>query len=189
MNETLVNQTISSILETQIEETFKSGARFIGITYTNQNSETSRYTLLTGVKLTSLYKSDLRVLLKLRPSLDGIKAVACDELIASIKNSLEKGIGKNDNYTLKGYFTPITTNAEVSYHVSETGVKSLYLRGYSLVKTVLVEGTYPVVKSSEKTLAKKEIEKSLKRGKIRTFKIDMNQIHGVRLNGLTVEIS
>jgi hypothetical protein len=189
MNETLVNNTVSNILCSQIEETFKSGARFISITYTNQNGETSKYTLLTGVILKSLYLSDLRSLEKLRNHLDGIKLIACNELIASIKNSLEKGIGKNDRYTLKGYFTPITANGEVSYHVSDEGVKSLYLRGYSLSKTVLVKGTYPVVKSSEKTLAKQEIEKSLKRGKIRTFKIDMNQIHGVRLNGMTVEIS
>lgn len=189
MNETLVNNTVSNLLSSQVEETFKSGARFIGVTYTNQNGETSRYTLLTGVNLTSLYKSDLRALLDLRPSLSGVKALACDEMIASIQNSLKKGIGNNDAYTLKGYFTPITANGEVSYHVSETGVKSLYLRGYSLSKTVLVKGTYPVVNSKEKTIAKQEIEKTLKRGKIRTFKIDMNQIHGVRLNGLTVEIS
>lgn len=180
---------VKNILVSQIEDTFKSGARFIGFVYTNQNGETSRHNLLTGVSVTTLYKKDLQTLINLRPSLDGIKLVACDELIESIKNSLDKGIGNNDNYTLKGYFTPITKNKEVSFHTDENGVTSLYLRGYVVKKTVITKGEYKVVKSSPKTLAKKELEKGLRRGKIRTFKINMDQIKSVSLQGMTVEIS
>ena len=190
MNTTEIqNTTVKNLLIAQIEQTFKAGARFIGLTYTNQNGGTSRYNLLTGVNLTSLYKSDLRSLLALRPDLTGVQLEACDEIIASIKNSLEKGIGNNDNYTLKGYFTPVTANGEVKLHTDDTGATHLYLRGYVIKKTELVKGTYKPVKSSPKTLAKKELEKNLRRGDLRTFKINVEQIHGISMNGMTVELS
>lgn len=184
-----MNNAVSNILVSSVEETFKSGARFIGMTYTNEAGAVTRYNLILGISLTSLYKSDLRSLKSLRPSLNGIDLIACDELIASIENSLTKGIGNNDNYTLKGYYTPITKNKEVSLHTDENGETHLYIRGYVVKSTVLKEGTYPHVNSSAKTLAKKKIEKTLKRGKIRTFKINVNVLHSVRLNGMTVEIN
>lgn len=186
---TVGNNTITNILVSQVEETFKSGARFIGLTYTNEAGAVTRYNLLMGVRLESLYKSDLRTLKSLRPSLNGVDAAACDELISSITESLTKGIGNNSAYTLKGYYTPVTANGEVKLHTDENGQTFLYLRGYVVKSTVLKEGVYPKVNSSPKTLAKKRIEKSLKRGKIRTFKVNINVLHSVRLDGLTVEIS
>lgn len=187
--ETLKNTTLATALTSAVEDTKRTGARFIGLTYTNEKGETSRYNLIMGIDIVSLYKSDLRTLKALRPSLTGIKAVACDELIASVTESLTKGIGNNSAYTLKGYFTPITPNGEVKLHVDEAGETFLYIRGYSLRKTVITPGTYAHVNSSAKTLAKKEIEKSLKRGKIRTFKINVNALHTVAMNGMTIEIS
>lgn len=189
MNETTQNTIVKNVLVANVEETFKTGCRYIGLTYTNENGETSRYNLLMGIRLESLYKSDLRTLTALRPNLDGVKAVACDELIASIRESLTKGIGNNSAYTLKGYYSPITKNGEVKLHVDEAGQTFLYIRGYVINKTVLKKGEYKHVNSSAKTLAKKEIEKSLKRGKLRTFKINVNVLHQVALNGMTVEIS
>jgi hypothetical protein len=145
---------------------------------------------MLGVKMLSLYKSDLRTLTALRPTLTGIDGVACDELIASINNSLTNGIGKNDAYTLKGYYTPVTPSGEIGLHIDDkTGETFLYIRGYVIKKTVLVKGEYPVVKSSDKTLAKNKIEKTLKRGKIRTFKLNVNDLHMIKANGMTVEIS
>lgn len=186
--ESLKNVTLATALTLAVEDTKRTGARFVGMTYTNENGEKSRYRLIMGIDLVSLYKSDLRTLKKLRPSLDGVKALACDELIASITESLTKGIGNNSAYTLKGYYTPITPNGEVKLHVSEKGETHLYIRGYVLTKTVIEKGTYPHVNSSDKTLAKKEIEKTLKRGKIRTFKINVNVLEGVRMNGMDIEI-
>lgn len=186
--ESLKNATLASALATAVEDTKRTGARFVGMTYTNENGETSKYRLIMGINLVSLYKSDLRTLKALRPSLEGVKAVACDELIASIENSLTKGIGNNDAYTLKGYYTPITPNGEVKLHVNEAGETHLYIRGYVLTKDVLVKGTYKTVNSSDKTLAKKELEKSLKRGKIRTFKVNVAVLEGIRMNGMDIEI-
>ena len=186
--DTLKNSTLASALALAVEDTKRTGARFVGMTYTNENGEKSKYRLIMGINLVSLYKADLRSLKALRPKLDGVKALACDELIASINNSLTKGIGNNDAYTLKGYYTPITPNGEVKLHVNEAGETHLYIRGYVLSKTVLEKGTYPTVNSAPKTLSKKEIEKSLKRGKIRTFKINVNVLEGVRMNGMDIEI-
>lgn len=186
--ETLKNATLASSLALAVEDTKRTGARFVGMTYTNENGEKSKYRLIMGINLVSLYKSDLRALKALRPKLDGVKALACDELIASINNSLTKGIGNNDAYTLKGYYTPITPNGEVKLHVNEAGETHLYIRGYVLSKTVLEKGTYAKVNSSDKTLAKKELEKNLKRGKIRTFKVNVNVLEGVRMNGMDIEI-
>jgi hypothetical protein len=186
--ETLKNSTLASALALAVEDTKRTGARFVGLTYTNENGEKSKYRLVMGSNLVSLYKSDLRSLKKLRPSLEGVKALACDEIIASIENSLTKGIGNNDAYTLKGYYTPITPNGEVKLHVNEIGETHLYIRGYVLTKTVIEKGVYAKVNSSDKTLAKKEIEKSLKRGKIRTFKINVGVLEGVRMNGMDIEI-
>lgn len=186
--EALKNVTLASALALAVEDTKRTGARFVGLTYTNENGEKSRYRLIMGINLDSLYKSDLRTLIALRPTLEGVAATACDELIASVTESLTKGIGNNSAYTLKGYYTPITPNGEVKLHVSETGETHLYIRGYVLTKDVLVKGTYPHVNSSAKTLAKKEIEKSLKRGKIRTFKVNVAVLEGIRMNGMDIEI-
>ena len=186
--ESLKNSTLASALALAVEDTRRTGARFVGLTYTNENGEKSKYRLIMGINLVSLYKSDLRTLKKLRPSLEGVKALACDELIASIENSLTKGIGNNDAYTLRGYYTPITPNGEVKLHVNEIGETHLYIRGFVLTKTVIEKGVYAKVNSSDKTLAKKDLEKSLKRGKIRTFKINVAVLEGIRMNGMEIEI-
>jgi hypothetical protein len=184
------NETVKAMLSAVVESTTKTGPRFGSLVYTNENGEKSRYTLLFGVKLESLYKSDLRFLERLYTTLKtngGIAAVACFELLQSVRESLTVGIGNNSRYTLKGYYSPITKNGEIKLH-HEDGETFLYVRGYVTKKTVLEEGEYPIVNSSLKTLAKKEITKSLKRGKIRTFKINVNVLHKICVNGMTLEI-
>jgi hypothetical protein len=190
LTDSIMNATVKNMLVSVVDTTKQTGARFASLTYTNENGATTRYNIMFGISMLSLYKSDLRTITALRPSLTGIKAVAADEIIASINNSLTKGIGNNDAYTLKGYYTPITPNGEVKLHKDEkTGETFLYLRGYVVKSTVLVPGVYPKVNSSEKTLAKKELEKNMKRSKIRTFKINVTDLHEVKTNGMTVEIS
>ena len=186
--ETLQNTAVASMLANVVESTSKTGARFAGLTYTNEAGETSRYNIILGVNMVSLYKSDARTLANLRPTLEGVDAQACDELIASVNESLEKGIGNNSAYTLKGYFQPVTPGGEVKLHQSEEGETFLYLRGYVVKKTVLVKGEYKAVKSSPKTLAKRKIEKSLKRGRVRTFKVSVASLTGIRMNGAVIEI-
>jgi hypothetical protein len=184
-----IENTVSNILINNIEETFKNGCRFVGLTYTNKEGETSRHNLIMGVRLESLYKHDLETLQSILPSCEGIRRVACQELIDSLTESLTKGIGNNSSYTLKGYYQPITKNGEVKFHIGEDGSKSLYLRGYRIKKTVLKDGTYKVVKSQPKTVEKNKLRKLLKTNRIKTFCIKEDQLHSVKLNGMTVEIN
>lgn len=183
-----INTSVKNLLVTVVNSTSKTGARFASLRYTNEQGEMSRYNIIMGIRLLSLYKSDLRTLQALRPSLTGIDATACDELIASITESLTKGIGNNSAYTLKGYYESVTDNGEIKLHTDENGNVFLYVRGYVLKKTVITAGVYKKVNSSEKTLAKKKIEKSLKRGRIRTFKINVNVLKSIKVNGMHVEI-
>lgn len=44
-----------------------------------------------------------------------------------------------------------------------------YIKGYSVGKEVLQEGTYKKVKSSDKTLAKNKLRKTLKNSRVREF--------------------
>lgn len=182
------NEAVKSMIASVVNSTKQTGARFGGLIYTNENGETSRYNVMFGINIQSLYKSDLRSLNSLFPKVNGVKKLACGELRDSVKESLEVGIGNNSRYTLKGYYAPITPNGEVKLHVDEKGEVFLYIRGYVIKKTVIEKGEYPHVNSSPKTLAKKEIEETLKRGKIRTFKINVNVLKRVSVNGLTLEI-
>ncbi len=186
--EQIQNSAIKDMVVSVVDSTKKTGARFASLTYTNESGETSLYNIILGVQLEPLYKSDLFTLKKIRKSLTGVSLTACDELIASISESLRVGIGNNSAYTLKGYYDSITPNGEVKLHKDEKGQTHLYIRGYMHKKTVLTKGTYKHVNSNEKTLAKKELEKTLKRGRIRTFKINVNVLKTVKMNGMTIEI-
>lgn len=189
MNTTILNETVCGFIKSAVESTSKTGARFASFTYTTQEGKTSRYTLLLGVNIEKMYRRDLHKLLTVRSSMEGIKKDAIEEMIASLNNSLEKGIGNNDNYTLKGYYAPLTSNGEVKYHEDENGEKFLYIRGYVTQEKVLVQGVYKKVNSRPLTLAKKEIEKMYcLRNKIRTFKINVNVLKSVKFNGMTMEI-
>ena len=188
--ENLMNGAVTAMISSVVESTSKTGARFASLTYTTEAGKTARYHVLLGVKMENVYKADLRTLKALRSTLDGIKLVACDELIKSISESLEKGIGNNSAYTLKGYFSNVTPNGEVKLHKDDvTGQTFLYIRGYVVKETVMVPGVYAKVNSSPKTLAKKDIEKGLKRGNIRTFKINVAVLEQIKMNGTTLEIN
>lgn len=189
-NDTNVNtNVVLNSIVTNVESTFNTGCRFISLTYTNEQGETSKYNLLMGVRLESLYKSDKRFLTSYVPTLTGVDAVAGQELLDSINESITKGIGNNSQYTLKGYYKPVTSNGEVKLHTSESGETFLYVRGYVLRKTVITKGEYPVVKSSPKTIAKNKIRKTLKSGKLRTFKLNVSVLHSIRMNGMEIEIN
>lgn len=192
-NEQIQNSSIAALLATLSNGTAETGPRFCSLTYTNQNGEKARHTIHFGHKIENLYKDDLlavELMLadKVNP-LTGIDLQAATEIHNSIQESLTVGIGNNSKYTLKGYYSGVSDNSEIKLHKDEdSGETFLYIRGYVHTKTVLVEGVYPKVNSRPLTIAKNKIEKTLKRGKIRTFKINVNQLHMVKVNGLALEI-
>jgi hypothetical protein len=70
------------------------------------------------------------------------------------------------------------------------GLKSkdndLYLYGLQVRKEILVSGTYPVVKTREKTIIKKDITKlaNLRGNKFRLFKL--GNIESLNIKGITI---
>ena len=157
-------------------------ARFVSLTYrAKETGELARHTILLNVNRNRCLAVDLANLQKLRPSLDGIKAVACDELIASINETLTTG--SNSQYTKKGYYEGQGTgNVQVS-------VKDVcYVRGYAVSKDVIEKGEYKTVKSSAKTIAKNELRKALKNTRCREFRITPENFLMARHDGKAIVI-
>lgn len=147
------------------EITKNSSARFASFTYCAKGTgEIARHTLRLGASVTAAYRKDLATLEKVRPSLAGVPLIACDELIASLRESLEKGVGNNSAFTCADTYVSIAKGVKVH---KETG--EIYVSGFSRAKAVIAEGVHKAVKSSEKTIAKNKLRKGLLSGKIRQF--------------------
>jgi hypothetical protein len=165
-----------------------SGSRFASFTYTATSGrtkpETARYNVLLGGITEEAYKADIATLTALLPSLDGVNLQAAQEVLTSLENSLRDGIGNNEAYTQKDVaYTKIDGMPGVYIHPN--GTLSIRCRVQS--KTILEAGEYKVVKSSAKTIAKRKIEKGLRKSEFRTF--NLSELSGARLNGNTLELN
>jgi hypothetical protein len=157
-------------------------ARFVSLVYrAKETGELARHTLLLNVNRNRCLKVDLANLTALRPTLTGVPAQACDELIASITETLTTG--ENSQYTKAGYYAK-EGNGNVL-----TSVKDVcYVRGYSIRKEVIEAGTYKSVKSAPKTIAKNALRKTLKNTKIREFRITPENFKVARADGKAIII-
>ena len=158
-------------------------ARFISLTYrAKESGELARHTILLNVDRTTCLKRDLAILKRKQGRFaDPIKNQACDELIASMTETLTTG--SNSQYTKKGYYT-----AEGNGNVQVSVLDVCYLRGYSTGKEVLEKGTYKTVKSSAKTIAKNELRKALKNTRCREFRITPENFIMARHDGKAIVI-
>lgn len=163
-----------------IAELVKTGScRFASFTYTAKGTgETARHNLLLNVSTEGIYEKSLRILRAKKPFLSGVALEACEELIASLVESLKKGIGNNSAYTLKDTLVPVANGIKLN-----TNDGSLLVTAFSRGKVVLKAGEYKQVKSSAKTLAKKQLEKTLPKSRIRTFCLSAEQLETAKLNG------
>lgn len=160
------------------------GARFISLTYKAKGTgEVARHTLLIGVNLQRAYRADLAKLKRKVRSLDGVKKIACRELIASLTESLTVGIGNNSAYTQKDTYENVLPGIKLHLENNE-----LHLNAFSRAKVVLQEGEHKEVKSSEKTIAKNALRQSGRLGKFRQFILKTDNLEKVALNGKTLEI-
>ncbi len=166
-----------------IAATARTGARFANFTYTAKGTgEVASHTLALGVSIENAYKRDIAILSAVRPSLSGVDGEACDELLASLRESLTKGVGNNSAYTCKDVYEQICRGVKVH---KETG--ALHVTGFSIAKNVIAEGAYKSVKSSAKTLAKNKLRKRMKSGKFRQFAFE--NLTSARMNGKTLEFA
>jgi len=151
--------------------------RFVSLVYrAKETGELARHTIMLNVNRRNALARDLAVLAGMLPKLAGIKRQACEELIASITETLTTG--QNSAYTKQGYYAA-QGNGNVQVSVNDV----CYVRGYSIGKEVLEAGTYKKVKSSEKTLAKNELRRKLKNTRCREFRITLDNFKLARAEG------
>jgi hypothetical protein len=156
--------------------------RFVSLTYkAKESGEVAIHTLLLNVNRSRCLRVDVANLTSKLPTLDGVESVACQELIDSMTETLTTG--RNSQYTKAGYYAK---EGNGNVQVAETGV--VYIRGYSVKKTVLVPGVYKEVKSSAKTIAKNKFRKELKNTKIREFIVTPANFKCARHDGKTIRI-
>ncbi len=165
------------------------GAKFAGITYTSKVSgkvltaETAKHTIILGASTEELYKRDIPLLSAMLATLSGDALLAATELLDSRVASVELGVGNTPEYTQADTYIHIDGLPGVKLH-KDTG--ALYLSGLAHDKTVIVPGTYRVVKSSPKTIAKDKIRKDLPSGRFRTFAL--SNVSRAALNGNVLEV-
>ena len=169
-----MKKPVSSFL-TEIKSLAKSGARFASLVYTAKGSgEIARHTVCLGVSIANAYRRDIAILSAKRDSLAGVALVACDELLASLRESLTVGIGKNSAYTCAGVYE----TAGVKLHVENS---ELHVYGFTIGKEIIAKGEHKAVNSSAKTIAKNALRRGMKSGKFRQFAI--SELEAVAMNG------
>lgn len=154
--------------------------RFASLTYTAKGTgEVARHTLRLGASVTAAYQKDIRTLEAKRASLGGVELQACDELLTSLRESVEKGVGNNSAYTCADTYVNVTRGVKVH---KETG--EVHITGFTRSKVTLEAGTFKTVNSSEKTIAKNKLRKGLLSGKFRQFVLP--NVKSACLNGNTL---
>lgn len=175
-----------------------NGAKFITIKgYKSETSgELADHNILTNISVMSakqkdfetLKSADLEVVTKKSAksiALDVFK-VALSEMLTSAEKNLSEN--KEDRTAQSQAQTEAYINLSNAIKIhKETG--NIHIFGMAMSKNVIVAGTYKQVNSSDKTIAKKEITKSLelRGGKFRTF--ILGNVNEVKMNGETLEIN
>jgi hypothetical protein len=162
--------------------------KFASFTYRNAEGELSRYTLLLGVEYTPLIIDAKEAVERMLPQLSGIPQDAALALIKSYTDTIEKGAGNNPAYTHGA--------AQGDTYVHIKGIDNLkvnkndgvlHVSGLLMSKVVLESVEYPQVNSKPLTLAKKAIERGLRKSKWRQFAL--TNIQSARINGETLELA
>jgi hypothetical protein len=156
--------------------------------HTNQYGETSERLIVVGADYKKACEKDHKLLLAGVPYIPSTNYTQADwdramaEKIQSLENTLQ-GRENNRSRAQKEAYTAL--NGAFKWH---NDFEEVYIWGVSVKKTVLVQGEYPTVNSSSKTLAKRKIEEMYcKSSKFRLFK--MPRINGfLKTGGRTFEI-
>jgi hypothetical protein len=163
------------------------GAKFASLTYkTESTGEVAKHTLILGAKMEVLYGKDIAKLQEmLKGEMEPAYRLAAEQLLASRKESLEKGIGNNSKYVHSKENADTYVHADgipgVKLH-KESGV--VYVVALSEDKVVLVEATNPKAPTKHKTevtAAKSKLEYLLPSGRVRQFKL--KNVARAALNG------
>lgn len=187
-----MSDAITFPLLVQLQAMSGKGAKFASFTYTNAEGEKAIHTLILGADMRALYEKDAATVEAMLPTLSGLELEAAQAILSSLAVSLSGGIGNNPAYVhgadMRGEGNETYTHVDGIPGVKVHNVTGeVYVNGLSERKVVLVEGTYKEVKSRPLTLAKKAIERNLRKSKVRQFKLA--SVSSARLNGETIEFA
>ena len=150
--------------------------------YTNTSNEVSNNLVNVGINYEKSKQQDIEFLKNINLSEYEFKSQK--DVIIEAKNELIESFTKpNENRSngQKDAYTNIFSGVKVH---NETGI--LYVYGYRVNKTVIKEGEYKTVKSSQKTIAKNELKKLLKTGKFTQYAIEVGNT--LTAKGETIEL-
>lgn len=154
--------------------------KFVSVkNYENNEGEVSDYVINLGVSYESLVKKDIAALAEMK--LTGIKEQARIALLMALASN-QGEFRSNQSKGQRDAYIEILPNVRLH---KDSG--RLFVRGFRISKTVLIEGNYKSVNSADLTIAKNKIRKELSTPKYRQFAMD--KISQVRMNGETLEIS
>lgn len=163
-----------------------TGVQFASLTYrTKATDELARYTLLLGASVENAYAGDLQKVEDALPTLtDSLDVQAATEIINSLRQSLDKGIGNNDAYTLQGVYA----STGIPGVFINTNDNALHLRNVFVQSKVVLQEGKPrkPVNSKPLTIAKDKLKKmlGLRSNKLRQFALD--NITKAKVNGDTI---
>ncbi len=152
-------------------------ARIISLLYrAKETGELARHTINLNVDRRNCLARDLSVLASKLPKMAGLARQACEELIASVTETLTTG--QNSQYTKAGYYDGQGNgNVQVSVKVV------VYIRGYSLGKVVIEPGIYKKVNSRPLTIEKNKLRRTLKNTRCREFIVSADNFKLAKHNG------
>ena len=160
-----------------------TGVSFFSVkNYENSFGEVSNQLINVGINYEKSKVSDIETLENIdltahnfKSSLADLKLARLELINAFLKPNENRSNGQKDAYT--------TIFPGVKVH-NETG--KLYVYGYRVNKTVLIEGKYPTVNSKPLTIAKNELRKLLKTDKFVNFSIEVGNT--LTAKGETIEL-
>lgn len=145
------------------------GIGFATLQYRSKKSqELSKRLLNIGAIFENAKKSDLKTLINGIPYVASEKYTQADwnQGLIEVKQSCIKPNEVRSEAMKNAYINPNEDNGSVRYNMN---TQEIYLFSKSEYKEIIEKGTFPVVKSSGKTLAKAEIGRNLKHTKFRTL--------------------
>jgi hypothetical protein len=164
-------------------------ARFASFTYTTKTTgETARYTLQLGFSYRNSLQRSLMELEVDSQIMTGVERLAADELIKSMKASLD---GTQSKYTKKDIYQPYKDENGNTIQGIKVNTNDGSIKVFGLVHSKVQISPATIEKksfeSSDLTLAKNRLRKNLPIGKFCEF--DLGHLSVAKISGETLELA
>lgn len=182
-----------------IDKGQKKGCRIASFVYRSKSDQSlCQFTVLLGVSMERAYRRDLAILKALGKQDSRDREAARRELMTSIEESLNqwKRGKQNQNYVLKDLYEDFNQGIKmrlikesVMKNPKNPEVSAILFVGYVIGRKVLEPGIpRKPVNSSRKTIEKQKLSRLLKRGRIRSFCIENEELYLVSFGGKKIAL-